>query len=264
MSIIKTNDMNLTLMDFDGPLDLLLNLIKDNKMDIMNLDILSLANQYLAYIYDKKNEINIETAGEYLLMAATLINIKSKKMMAFADNFETKTSEFDFEKDKLIKQILEYKKYKDVLPKLIQKFNKRLNYFSKNSDNIEEVYPVNKNISFKMPNQISIDKLYKAMQNVFENWKNDILINQKIIVQELSFEDVEKDVIRILDKKNKQSKISFSTFLSFVDPINLSNQYFVACFVALLELVKYGKILLFQKQMSDDIYIERLKGENYE
>jgi chromatin segregation and condensation protein Rec8/ScpA/Scc1 (kleisin family) len=79
---------------------------------------------------------------------------------------------------------------------------------------------------------------------------------QKILVQELAVDDVEKDVLKFLDTHDFK-EISFSDFLSEVDELKMSQQYIVTCFLALLELVKYHKINLHQKEMDDDIYISK-------
>jgi segregation and condensation protein A len=79
---------------------------------------------------------------------------------------------------------------------------------------------------------------------------------QKILVQELAVDDVEKDVLKFLETHDFK-EISFSDFLNEVDELKMSQQYIVTCFLALLELVKYQKINLHQKEMDDDIYISK-------
>ena len=256
---MTTNNLTLKLPDFDGPLDLLVTLIKDNKLDIEQLDIDILASQYLDYINQHKDEIMIDEAGEYLLMASNLIYLKSKKLLKFDNAMNViDTNLIDYEREKLIRQILEYKKYKDALPVLNKKFDIRQTMFSKKQYDLEKLFDIPIEKIEKLPNKLNSNALYKAMQAAYENWKMNLYANHEIIVQELSIEDVENQIIEIFRKHRHLQKISLSDFMLLIDPLYITDQYFVTCFVSLLDLVKNEKIKLFQESFDSEIFIEIL------
>ena len=104
------NELNLKLSDFDGPLDLLLTLVRENKMDIENINLLTIADQYLKFVYGQK-DLEINEASEYLLIASTLVWIKSKTILSFTVKLsEEEQSQIDAERQKLINQITENEK----------------------------------------------------------------------------------------------------------------------------------------------------------
>lgn len=256
---MNDNSLTLKLSDFDGPLDLLVTLIKDNKMEIEQLDISLLAGQYLDYINAHINEILIDEAGEYLLMASNLIYLKSKKMLKFDNVLNTMDGGLiDYEREKLIRQILEYKKYKDALPILNKKFDIRQTMLSKSQDDIEKLFNIPASVIEKLPNKVNTNVLYKAMMNAYEKWKMNLYTNHEIIVQELSIEDVESQIIGIFEQHRHLNRISLSDLMLLVDPLTITEQYFVTCFVSLLDLVKTEKIRLYQEEFHSEIYIEIL------
>jgi len=247
--------LNLKLSDFDGPLDLLLTLVRENKMDIENLNILTIADQYLKFVYSQKN-LEINEASEYLLIASTLVWIKSKTILSFTVKLsEEEQSQIDAERQKLINQILLYKKYKDLVPKLNSFYDKRGNMYSKKSDDVEKV--LNKEFAkevFVIPNQISFTALQKAMQKAYDKWRLNLFNNRQIMVQEVSAEQVEKEIESIL-AKYKTKRYSLSDFFMLIDEEHHSDQYLVTCFVCLLDLAKNGKIQLTQEKFEDEIFI---------
>ncbi|MDR3257879.1 MAG: segregation/condensation protein A [Mycoplasmataceae bacterium] len=252
--INQETSLNLKLASFDGPIDLLESLIREHKLDILNLDIAALAAQYLKFIKKNIDQISIDDACEYLSMATYLLELKSKKVLPIENN-GLNDSNFEFERDKLVKRIIEYRKYKNAIPELLSKQNKRLEMYAKRADDLESFAPDNVVIE-DLPTNVDPMKLSKAMELAFEKWRMSLFSQQKILVQELAVDDVEKDVLKFLDTHDFK-EISFSDFLSEVDELKMSQQYIVTCFLALLELVKYHKINLHQKEMDDDIYISK-------
>lgn len=258
-------ELKLKLSDFDGPLDLLLTLVRENKMDIEHLDILTIADQYLKFIYSQKS-IQINEASEYLLMASTLIWIKSKTVLGSTIKLsEEEQSQIDIEKRKLINQILLYKKYKDLVPKFVASYDARQKLFTKNADDVEKALgkKVEREI-FVIPTKISFTALQKAMQAAYDKWRLNLYNNYKLIVQEVSAEQVEKDILQIFKKYPKTTKYSLSDFFMLLDENHLSDQYLVTCFVCLLDLARNGLLQLTQNHFDDEIYIEILKGANHE
>ena len=105
-------DYSIKITDFEGPLDLLLHLIKENNIDIYDISIDEITHQYLDYI-NKMQELNINVASSYLVMAAELMEIKSKSLLPNQNKEENSDNE-EVSKDNLIKKLIEYKKYKEV------------------------------------------------------------------------------------------------------------------------------------------------------
>lgn len=252
--------LNLKLSDFDGPLDLLLTLVRENKMDIENINILTIADQYLKFVYSQKN-LEINEASEYLLIASTLVWIKSKTILSFTVKLsEEEQSQIDAERQKLINQIILYKKYRDLVPKFNSFYDDRSKLLSKQQDDVEKVLnkKINKEI-FVIPSKINFNALQKAMQAAYDKWKLNIFNNRKIIVQEVSAEQVEKEIQDIFEKYPDVTKYALSDFFQLIDERYLSDQYLVTCFVCLLDLAKNGQIAITQKEFEDEIYFEILR-----
>ena len=111
------------LEDFQGPLDLLLHLIKEKEMDLETLEVSVITDQYLAYI-DQMDAQQLETMSEYLVMAAQLIEMKSKMLLP-AQKVELEDDYQEDPREQLIKRLIEYKKYKDVLDEFKEKYEQR-------------------------------------------------------------------------------------------------------------------------------------------
>lgn len=252
--------LNLKLSDFDGPLDLLLTLVRENKMDIEHINLLTIADQYLKFVYGQK-DLEINEASEYLLIASTLVWIKSKTVLGSTIKLsEEEQSQIDAERQKLINQIILYKKYRDLVPKLNNYYERRGLMYSKKQDDVEKV--LNKKISkeiFVVPQKINFNALQKAMQAAYAKWRLNLFTNRQIIVQEVSAEQVEKEIQDIFKKYPNVTRYSLSDFFQLIDEQYLSDQYLVTCFVCLLDLAKNGQIVLSQKEFDDDIYFDIIR-----
>ena len=134
--------------DFEGPLDLLLHLVKTSKMDIYEIDIRIIIEEYLDFIESEKNK-NIDIASSYLVMAAELIHLKSKMLINSEEKDELiNDEEFHIESEEDLKRkIMEYEKYKKVTKNLEEQMEKRNNFYTKSPMKLEE-FITNKTISF--------------------------------------------------------------------------------------------------------------------
>jgi segregation and condensation protein A len=155
--------LNIQLATFNGPLDVLISLTQEHKMDILHLDVAQLAEQYLIYIQKHIKQINIDQACEYLTMATYLVELKSKKILPNDD--VTSTNDFEYERDKLIKRISEYNEYKKVVNRLVNKQDQRLVMYAKSADDLDE-YTVATTLA-ELPTSIDTNRLLKAIQNAF-------------------------------------------------------------------------------------------------
>jgi segregation and condensation protein A len=158
--------LNLKLNAFDGPIDLLESLIREHKMDILNLDVASLTAQYLKFIKLHIDGISIDDASEYLAMATYLLELKSKKVLP-VENLTTGNSNFELERDRLVHRIIEYRKYKNAIPQLLTQQNKRLEMYAKHADDLEAYVPA-ETITEELPDSVNPARLMKAMEVAFE------------------------------------------------------------------------------------------------
>ena len=240
---LQTKKYILNLENFQGPLDLLCNLIEKNKMNIYDIKLDELTEQYLEYI-NKANKLNLEIASEFVEMASTLLYIKSKKLLPNKNEEQEEISE-----DELLRRIIEYKKYKDISLKLKQNLEIYSNVFYGKKEHIElpkqeldEEYE--KNI---------IPKIYETLwnknqQKINENAKN---IEKIAITDTYTVVDKVKQMFKVLIK-NKS--FVFNKLFS----INKHNkQEVVTAFSGLLELSRRDKVKTEQTELFGDISVTR-------
>lgn len=237
---------------FEGPLDLLLHLIDKNKLNIYDIPIVEITDQYLFYI-KKMEEQNLDIMSEFLVMAATLIHIKSKLLLPKIT--EEKEEEED-PRQELVNRLLEYKKYKHISLDLKERQldAQRIIFKEPTIPNevleYEEKIPVN--IIMK---DINLSKLYTIFKNVIKKQSD------KIDPIRSKFGQIEKEEYSVYDKieyfKQLLSKNKIVSFKKLIENTN-SKQETIATFLAILELMKMGVITINQEQLFDDIIIEKI------
>lgn len=257
------NECKISINDFNGSFDLLVALIKEKKMDIMSLNLTEITKQYIAYVRSHISIMKIDDLTEYLLLASYLIELKSKKALPSIETYEK--LEKEIERDKFIQQLLVYKQYQNIVPKLSNKFEERYKMHDKEAYNIEEYIIENTEENVFLPKDLDINKILKAMQKIYlrlerkkENKSNVAVID----VSEISIDVVENDIKTFLEKYDHMTKISLDEYISSIPEEMFSRQYFVVAFVAILVLVRHGFILIEQDQKDDQIYI--IKYDNKE
>ena len=245
MLMFETNKYAIKIDNFEGPLDLLCHLIDKNKMDIYDIKINEIADQYIEYL-NQMEEMNLDIASEFLIMASTLIYLKSKSLLPKQEEVEEELTE-----EELIQRIIEYKKYKEIIKKL------RVNY--------EE----NSKIFFKMPEQIELPKkqiekeyekdlipnLYKTLWNKNKEKVNKNAENiQKIAITEsYTVTSKVKEMFKALIKNNK---FVFNKLFSIEEH---NKQEGVTAFSGLLEMSKRDKVNTKQADLFEDIIVEKKK-----
>lgn len=229
-----------TIDNFQGPLDLLLHLIKESKMDILNIKLEVIIDEYLNYI-KKMQDMNLDVASSYLVMSCELLEIKSK--MLLPKNEEESVEEDP--KERLINRLIEYQKYKEQVDKFRELEQERNNYFTKIPSNLEEYKGENQKVVL---NDISLDDLVMAFQKFLERKKEDEPINTKITKKELSVDD---KMIELRNRFKINKKISFLNLFEEFDRANI-----VVTFLAILELAKKGEIMLMQEDNFSEIMCE--------
>ena len=240
---LETNRYAIKIENFQGPLDLLLSLIEKNKMDIYDIKLDEITDQYLEYI-NKAQELNLDLASEFLSLASTLLYIKSRKLLPGKNEEEEEISE-----EELIRRIIEYKKYKDITIKLRQNFEENSKRFYKAQETI--TLPKQK-LEEKYEENIIPDlyeKLWlKNKEKVNENAKN---IEKIAITETVTVLSKVKQMYRELIK-NKQ--FVFNKLFSIK---KVSNQEVVTAFSGLLELSRREKVQTEQDRLFGDINVKR-------
>ena len=236
--------------DFEGPFDLLLHLIKKNKMDIYNVEIYKVTNQYLEYLNTRK-VMDLEITSEFIVVAATLIEIKSKNLLP-----KVKVEEEENEEDiqiKLMERLIEYKRFKAVSEFFNDKYVSSGEVFSKKPEVIEEIKPekVDNDDIFK---NITLLDLYNIYNKILENYRekqNKVnVVQKKIYVDKYKVEDKMEE---LLERFNSSEVIEFNNLMK-ESTCKLET---VVTFLALLELIKIRTIQVFQDESFSNILIKR-------
>ena len=231
---------NVNLEVFQGPLDLLLHLIEKMEIDIYNIPIARLTESYLEYI-NNNDEFSLENAEEYIVMAATLLHIKSKNLLP---KFENETIE---DEEDLVQQLLDYKNYKELSEKLDNLQRMRAQFLDKESINLDVVGSVE---TLRMPSS----KLLRAMENILRSFdENENEISLVSYRREVSFEEVKEELVNKFKNKTKMN------FFDLVRTYSQKNEI-VLMFIGVLAMIKDqelqcvdkdGEIILEYKSKED-------------
>jgi len=214
---------------FEGPLDLLLHLINKNELDIFNIPISLITEQYFEYIKLMK-VLNLDIAGEYLLMASTLLHIKSK--MLLPQSTEEEEEEGEDPRAELVRRLLEYQKYKTGAAELGRRPMLDRDVFIRLVTAGEEETKEKERI------EVTLFDLLEAFRKVLERAKAEAI--HEVILDRLSVEDKIQEILALLQKENR----SLAFHLLFPDQV--SRRVIIITFLAILELVKMKLVRIFQ------------------
>ncbi|WP_156008144.1 segregation/condensation protein A [Streptococcus ruminantium] len=236
--------MDIKLKDFEGPLDLLLHLVSKYQMDIYEVPITEVIEQYLAYIATLQ-AMRLEIAGEYMLMASQLMLIKSRRLLPKV--VEQTELEDDPEMD-LLDQLEEYRKFKLLSEKLGEQHDERANYFSKAK--LDLVYD-----DIKLAQDKTVIDIFLAFSKVMAEKQASLRQSHTTIARdEYKIEDM-MDFVR--GYFHSQSRLELRQLFQTSQNIN----EVITIFLATLELVKVHEIVLEQKEAFGDIYLVRSENE---
>lgn len=236
-------DYSIKLDEFEGPLDLLLHLIKQDNIDIYDISIERITKQYLDYI-EKMEELNINVAASYLVMAAELMEIKSNSLLPKNKEIVEEENEEEITKDNLINRLIEYKKYKEVTNELRALENKRLDYYVKGPENISN-YIENNNYN----KDASVDDLLQAFEKYLERQEFKKPLQTKVTNKEYSISKRKQSIRNIL---NSKKRIEFSELFE-----EYNKSYIIVTFLSVLEMAKEDEITITQMNNFDNIIIEK-------
>jgi segregation and condensation protein A len=225
---------------FEGPLDLLLHLIKEQKMDIYDIRIAEITRQYLSYL-DLLSELNLETVGEYLVMAAELAKIKSKTLLPLPETEEDAlTAAGEDPRAQLMRRLLEYQRYKEAAFDLRQKEYNQQQLFTRAGEVVLE------SSEEELLIEANVFDLLTAFQKVLQekSFKKDY----EIKVTTLSVSDRINDILEIL---NLSESVTFDSLFTTLN----TKQEVIVTFLAILELMRMQLIRSQQARQFDVIRI---------
>ena len=231
----------ITIENFNGPMDLLLHLIKESKMDIFNIKLEIIIDEYLEYIR-KMSEMNLDVASSYLVMASELLEIKSKMLLP-----KVKDDEEDEEdpKERLINRLIEYQKYKDQVESFKSLADNRNTYFTKIPSSLEEYKNDEKKV---LIDNINLDDLVDAFKKFLERSNMDKPINTKVTRKELSVDD---SITSIKHRFTKNKRIDFFDLFEVK-----TKEHLVVTFLAVLELASRKELRIIQEDNFEKIICE--------
>lgn len=240
---LETNKYAIKLENFQGPLDLLCTLIEKNKMNIYDINLNEITDQYISYI-NKMEEMNLEVTSEFLTMASTLLYLKSKKLLPNRQDEEEEITE-----EELIRRIVEYKKYKDIQQVLLQNLKNYSNRLFKTQENID----LPKQSIVEMYTNTTIPEIYSQLvtRNVDKINKNAKNIEQIAITENYTVASKLKDMFRELIKNKK---FVFNKLFSLNKH---SKNEVVTAFSGLLELSRRSKVTTYQNELFGDIKVKK-------
>jgi segregation and condensation protein A len=237
------------LDQFEGPLDLMLHLIKEKKLDLFNLEVDVLIDQYIEYIHALE-DTQLEIASEYLVELATLIEYKSKKCLPVSDpildvgNYEKDT------KDELVRRLIEYQKFKDISQRLQTRYDERQLQMDKPADlaylnEIDDKYHYYES---------DVYELIKAMEKCIARFHISHPSQVQFTKTEISLEERMLQILQLIN--GNKLTYDFEEFIEDASTLNL----FIVSFLAILELVRKG--ILGIDTVSDERITFKL-GEHY-
>lgn len=225
--------------EFEGPLDLLLHLIKESKMDIINIQVELIADQYLDYIR-KMDEMNLNVASEYLVMASELVEMKSKLLLPRHE--ETIEEDEEDPKESLVKRLIEYQRYKDLTKDFKELAQIRQEIYTKLPENLTEYATPNTIVT----TDVTVDDLVLAFERFLQRQKLSQPIDTKVTRKELSITQRRREISLILKEKKRVC------FFELFDI--LTREYIVVTFLTVLEMAKEKQLVIEQEDNFDEIY----------
>ncbi len=244
--------MNYTfyINDFEGPLDLLLHLVKQSKMNIYDINLFDLIKEYLDFI-NEMQELNIDVASEYLSMASELVHLKSKTLVNKNDDNEEDTDdEFNIKSEEdLRNKLLEYENIKNITSQFKNLESKRNEIYTRLPENLKEYYEKE-----EIPKGLyDADILYKAFLEVEKKLKLLKPLDTTITKKEISVEQRTKEIKDIL---RLRGKVDFYSLFS----IN-TKEYIVITFLTILTMSKNKELKIIQEDNFSPIIVEGLDYE---
>ena len=235
---------NFLIGDFEGPLDLLLHLVRQSKIEISELKLVDITEQYISFLR-KMEEMNLDIASEYLVVASELIEMKSRMLLPKPVKEEDEIEEENPEEE-LKRRLLEYQKYKESVTSFRELEENRSSFFTKVPEKKEEYTSE----VIENTENITAYDLLKALEKLLERKEYSKPINTKITKKELSVTDRVNKIRSILKVQKTVD------FLSLFEEV--TKEYVVVTFLGILQMAKDKEITLKQDKNFGTILLERV------
>ncbi|CAH0416081.1 segregation/condensation protein A [Periweissella fabaria] len=239
------NELQIKLTDFEGPLDLLLHLIKSSEMDIYDIPIVTITEQYMDFLHQDKLALDI--AGEYLVMAASLMKIKSRYLLPSRPTIDLETGDEIYEDPRqgLVDQLIEYRRYQEAAQTLRVREEARQQQFTR----APALMPTNLDVNIVAPG-VDLDALQAAFNHMIKRQQ----IAKPVITT------IHKEIYTIAEKRQsiKQRLKVSSAGIPFMELFTADSNMdeYVTTFLAILEMAKYHELLIHQLSMADELVIQ--------
>lgn len=246
--LVKFMSYQVKIDAFEGPLDLLLHLINTLEIDIYDIPVAQITEQYLLYIKTMQ-ELKLDVASEYLVMAATLLAIKSRMLLPKQDSLMDDEVEVEFEEDpreELVEKLIEYKKFKEAAVQLKSREEDRSLIYTKPPSDLSDF---SNEVSEKMNLNVTLYDMLGAFQKLLKRKKLQQPLATKISRQEISIQEKMNEIMGELTLGERKN---FYDFFPYPDRKSI-----VITFLALLELMKRGDILIEQERNFSEIFVLR-------
>lgn len=245
-------------------LDVLLELIRKKKMDITNLNISELTDQFMKYFENMKSKIDLEELSDYANMLSYLIELKTRSLIPDSDiDLKMKSHDFELEKANFIRRLLEHQMYKNAIP-LLEKYRlERQNYLDKFPEEYDEFLPENIPLG-KLPKKLNIDKLVEAFENLLQRQSIHESLSQDVNLhtetQTYSIDVVVYDLLSKLREYGDKSILFSNLFFEF-DISKQNKEYFCMLFFIILWLINQNYVIFEEIESSIYDFNIRLNSE---
>ncbi|CAB1243120.1 segregation/condensation protein A [Clostridium sp. WLY-B-L2] len=242
--------LNIKIRNFEGPFDVLLHLIKKNKMSIYDIKIYEITEQYLKYI-NTMREMDLDVASEFIVIAASLIEMKSKILLPESDLEKENEDKEEDPRKELVDKLLQYKKFKMAAEFLKERCDRVGKMYGKKPEIIESKEASISQILKGATLWDIYERYTKLMREYESKFNSEVVLNKKISRDKFKLED---KIIYIKNIIYKRKEVKFSTIIK-----NCSFKIEkIITFLALLELIKLKVIFVVQSENFSEIYIERI------
>lgn len=244
---LETKKYAIKIDNFEGPIDLLCHLIDKNKMNIYDINLSEITDQYINYLKEQE-KLNLEIASEFLVMASTLLYLKSKNLLPKQEEEEEEITE-----EELIRRIIEYKKFKEISKKLKNNYNVYSNRYYKAPEQIElPKQKIEKDYKNTLIPEIYANIINRNKEKINQNAKN---IEKIAITENYTVASKVKEMFKVLIK---QKRFVFNKLFSLEKH---NKQEVVTAFSGLLELSRRSKVQTRQEELFGDIEVEKSKKQ---
>lgn len=231
----------ISIDNFEGPLDLLLHLVKEANIDILDIKVEEITDKYLEYI-KREEELNINIAASYLVMASELMYLKSKSLLPVVKKDEEEVEDEEITKENLINRLIEYKRYKEMTPVFKELEEERKKIYIKAPEKVSNY------VDNTLVGEASVDDLIEAFKKFLERKEAEKPLETTITKKEYSVKERKNNIRNIL--KTKKKAYLEELFEEYNRPV------VVVTFLSILEMVKEKSVVISQDRNFDKILVE--------